>query len=184
MNEDKTPKEKADELLNTLRKGKSVYDIFSENFRKQYLIAGRTIELWEKDFKISVPNDLDPSTCKELDIKLMELHQEAAFHKASATAVVQALKKGSETEFRNRFTALVTEYKVKNLKLPAAATLESLAKTEIDDVEAALMSAEVAADFWQSIMEHLSFCRKILEQGTINSGIQVKMDANHKGNIY
>ncbi len=175
MSETENPKQKADDLLNALRKGKSVFDMFSDSFRRNYLIAGRTLESWEKEFKIIIPQNLEPASCKQLDIKLLELHQEAAFFKATSDAIVQALKKGSETEFRNRFTGLVQDYKLKNQKLPASATLEALAKTQIDDVDAALMSAKVAADFWSSVIDHLVFCRKILEQAMIGSGIEAKL---------
>jgi len=170
------PKKQADDLLDSLRKGKSVYDMFSENFRKQYLIAGSTLEAWERKFKISIPSDLDPATCKAFDIKLMLLNQEASFYKATADAIVQALKKGSDTEFHNRFTALVETYKKESLKLPAQAQLEILIRTQLDDVETALTSANIASGFWQDILEHLAFCRKLLELGVMASGIQAKMD--------
>ncbi len=178
------PKKRAEELLDNLRKGKSTYDSFSLNFRKQYLIADHTMEQWQVHFSFTVPPDLEPSRCKELDIKLMGLHQEASFYKATSEACMQALKKGGETEYRNRFTALVADYNSKHMKLPAASTLESLVKTQIDDVETALVSAEIASQFWKDILDHLQFCRKLLELAMIGSGIQVKMDGLHKGNLY
>ena len=97
-NQIEDPKKRAEELLDSLRKGKGVFDIFSENFRKQYLIQGRTLEQWERQFKITIPSELDPSRCKAMDINLMELNQEASFYKATADATLQALKKGSETD--------------------------------------------------------------------------------------
>jgi hypothetical protein len=178
------PKVRAEHLLDLLRKGKGVYDIFSENFRKNYLVSGKTLETWEKHFKISIPSDLDPGKCKELDLVLMRLHEEALFHKATADAVQQALKKGSESEYLTRFEALVKEYEAAKKKLPANATLDSLAKLNLDDVESALAAARIALDFWESIIIHITFCRKLIEQGIMASGIQVKMDSNHKGNIY
>jgi hypothetical protein len=178
------PKAKAESLLDALRKGKSVYDIFSENFRKSYLIAGKTIETWEKYFKVTIPTDLDPSTCKTMDLQLMKLHEEAMFHMATADAVQQALKKGSESQYLARFEALVREYQSANKKLPANATLDSLTKLNLDDVEAALAAAKIAQDFWESMINHITFCRKLIEQGVMASGIEVKMNSNHKGNIY
>lgn len=168
------PKEKADDLLNILRKGKSIYDNFNNSFRTNYLIAGKTIEGWEKQFKLKIPADPDLATCRLLDLKLMELHQEASFHKASSDAIVEALHNGSETEFHTRFTTLVNQYQSTNQKLPAAATLEVLAKTELDDVTTAVVSAKVAADFWQSIIDHLTFCRKLLEQIVMSHGVEAK----------
>jgi hypothetical protein len=171
----KDPKQRAEELLDSLRKGKSTYDLFANTFRTQYLIAGKTIESWEKEFKISIPADLDPNRCKGMDATLMRLYQEALFHKSTARAVLQALKRGVDTELNSRKTAIVAEYETTNRRAPAASTLESLARTQIDDVDGAVMSATIAHNFWEDILEHLSFCRKLIENITINSGIEAKM---------
>src|SRR3990167_6841598 len=102
MSDNKTSKERAEDLLFSLRSGKKTHDEFSHSFRTQYLIAGKTIEDWEVEFKIEIPVDLNTITCRDIDGKLMQLHQEASFHKATADAIMKALKKGSETEFRSR----------------------------------------------------------------------------------
>lgn len=179
-----TAKQKAEELLQSIRKGKDVHDIFVDAFRRQYFIAGRTLEQWEKEFQISVPADPDPAVCKSLDMKLMSLHQEAAFYHAAASAARQILQKGNDSQYRARYAALVQEYKNSGKKLPARGTLEDLVRSETDDIEGARINAEIAEEFWEDIMEHLSMCRKLLENATINSGIQTKIELGHKGNIY
>jgi|SRR5579863_4098744 len=168
-------KTKADEILLSLKKGKSVYDVFSGDFRTRYLIAGKTLADWETNFKIKVPSGASPAECKELDVKLMALHSEATFHAASAKAVLQALKRGIDTEMNSRKTALVAEYANKNEKLPAASTLESMVRAQIDDIDGAMMSAVIASAFWQDILEHLAYCRKLIENISINNGIEAKL---------
>lgn len=179
-----TPEEKAEALLESIKKNKGIYDAFATNFRERYKIIDKTITQWEKEFKLSVPEDLNPQQCKLFDIKLMGLHQEATFYKAAARAILQALEKGLETQYRSKFSALVAEYKMKNEKLPAAGTLDSLARVELDDVDGAIMSANIANNFWEDIIKHLDYCRKLVESIAMSNGIQVKMDGNHKGNIY
>lgn len=175
---------KAEELLESIKKHKNIYDQFAISFRTRYLIAGKTIEQWETEFKIAVPEDLNPQQCKEFDIRLMGMHQEVTFFRAAARAILQALTKGSQTQFRGKFSALVAEYKQKNEKLPAAATLESLARVDLDDVDGAIMAANIAMGFWEDITKHLDFCRKLVESIAMSNGIQAKMDGHHKGNIY
>ncbi len=168
------PEVQAMDLLVKMKAGKSVYEMFQANFRNQYLIAGKTIDDWEKKFKIHIPEDSSPQRCKELDIKLMELHQEATFNKASSGAILQALKRGVDSELHTSKTALVVQYEANHAKLPAAATLESMAKDQIKDVDGAVMAANIAVDFWKDILEHLAFCRKLLENISINNGIEAK----------
>lgn len=186
MTEAKTPAETAASLLQTLKKGKAVHDAFARNFRDNYEISGRTIKEWEDEFKITVPPDPNPAVCKVIDMQIMSLHQDAAFYHATANIYVQALKKGNETEYRSRYAALVAEFKRDNpgSKLPARGTLEDLTRAETDDIEGALSNAELQENFWKNIMNHLNMCRRLLENATINSGIEVKMDNHHKGNMY
>lgn len=169
-----------------IKKGKEVHDIFAKNFHDDYQISGKTLTEWESHFKITVPADPDPATCKSLDMKIMALHQEASFFHAVSTAQLQMLKKGSDTEYRSRYTAIVQEWKKNNpdKRVPAAGTLDTLTRAETDDIEGAVANAELQKDFWKNIMDHLNMCRRLLENATINSGIQIKMDGNHKGNIY
>lgn len=179
MNKDIDPEVQAMDLLVKLKSGKSVYEMFQANFRTQYLIAGFSIYDWEKKFKIHIPEDASPANCKELDVKLMALHQEASFHKASARAIMQALKRGVDTKLNATKTALVLEYQTNNKKMPAATTLEAIAKDQINDVDGAVMSANVAVDFWNDIIDHLSFCRKLLENISINNGIEAKQSKGY-----
>lgn len=178
------PEEKAEELLTSIKKSKSVYDAFAVSFRTRYQISGHTIEEWEKEYKVVVPEDLNPQQCKQFDIRLMGMHQEISFFRAAARAILQALSKGSETQYRSKFSALVAEYKQRGEKLPAAATLESLARIDLDDVDGALMAANIANNFWEDILKHLDYCRKLVESIAMSNGIQAKMDSNHTGNLY
>lgn len=174
----------AELLIAHLKKGKEVHDIFAIQFRSRYTIAGQSIESWENYFKISVPENPDPQVCKGMDMKLMSLHQEAAFFFAEAAARSQALKKGSDTEYRSRYTALVAEYKQEGKKMPAHKSMEDLTKAETDNIESAVVNAEIQKDFWKSIMDHLNMCRRLLENATINSGIEAKMALNNGGMIH
>ncbi len=186
MKETKTPQEIAQEILKGIKKGKEVHDIFAQNFREEYEISGKTLLEWEQMFKITVPADPDPGVCKVIDMKIMALHQTAAFYHAVSVAQTQMLKKGNDTEYRSRYAAIVAEWNQHNpgKRIPAAGTLDTLTRAETDDIEGAVANAELQKDFWKNIMDHLNMCRRLLENATINSGIQTKMDNNHRGTIY
>lgn len=181
-----TATEQATKLLQNIKKGKEVHDIFAANFTENYLIRGKTLQNWEKHFRLTVPGDPSPPVCKKLDMDIMKLYQEASLYHALADAHVQALKKGTETQYRIRYTAIVAEWKALNpdKRAPSAATLDTLTRAETDDIDSALANAELQKSFFKNMMDYLNMCRRLLENATINSGIQVKMDINHKGNLY
>jgi hypothetical protein len=172
---EKTTKQQADELLSSLIKGREVHDIFAENFRKSLKISGEPIEEWEGKFKLSIPTDnLTPSMCKELGMKIMDLHQEATFFHAVALAKSQMIKRGSESSYNSKFWAIYQEHKNAKKKIPAAATLDSLAKIDNEDIESAQSMADIEVKFWKNILDHLSTCRKIIENASLNISVELK----------
>lgn len=175
MTEKLTPKAQAEQMLTTLLKGKTIHEIFAENMNKQLMVSGRPIPFWEEKFRINVPTDnLTPAICKELDMRIMDLHQEATFLNAVATAKAQMIKRGSEASFNSKFWTIVQEHKDAGGKLPAAATLERMAGIDNDEVESALTIADIECKFWKGILDHLSTCRKLVENASMNIATELK----------
>jgi hypothetical protein len=171
-----TAKAKAEELFAVLQKGKEVHDLFAESMERQLLISGKTIRAWEDYFKFHIAtDDLSPPICKQYDVQLLKLNEEATFFHAFAEAKVQYIKRGGDSTFRNRFTALVQEYSAKGGKLPASATLDNLARAEGDDIESALAIAEIEKKFWAQILDHLTEKRKILDNAGFANNTEAKI---------
>jgi len=176
-------KSKADALINKLLKGKQIHDMFTDNMRKHLYINGKSLDALEERFKIKIQTDnLSPQICQLYDMKLMELNQEASFYHAVSAAKAQMLKRSNDSTYRDKFYALVQEYKALDKKLPANATLESLARVEIDDHESAQAIAEIEKGFWKDILDHLANMRKLIENATFNSSIEMKYFGN-KGEL-
>ena len=168
--------EKANTLVESIMKGKEIHDKFAENMRKNFLINNKTMDAWEEQYRVNIETDnLTPSICRQYDLKLLEFNQEVAFFHAMAAAKVQLLSRGHTSAYRDKYYALVQEYQTKGAKLPAAATLENLAKVETDDVESATTIAEVEKSFWSNIMDHLTTCRKIIENATMNNNVEARL---------
>lgn len=167
---------KAEDLLARLLKGKAIHDKFALEMRTKLLINEETMDHWEKEFKITInTDDLNPAMCKQMDVILLNKNQEAAFFHAIASAKLQMIKRGGDSAYRDKFFALVQEYKDKGAKLPASATLENLAKVETDDVESAETIASIEKQFWSDILDHLTTCRKIIENATLNSNVEARL---------
>ena len=128
MSENQTAQQKADILISKLMKGKEVHTIFAQQMKKELLINNEVMDHWERHFKLYIPTDnLTPSMCKELSVRLIQLNQEAAFFQACATAKAQIVKRGTSAAYNDKFWSIVQHYKNEKKKLPAAATLETMA---------------------------------------------------------
>lgn len=172
---DKSPKQLADQMLADLRRGKSLHDMFAEAVSNRIKLGDKTMNEWLKHFRIAIPETPDTSQCKEIDMKLMELHQEASFMKAMAEASHTLGQKSKSTQYREKFTSLVSQYSAGGKKLPAKDTLETLAMSELDDIDSGLSFSEMAIKFWKDIIEDLNFKRKIIETATIANASEVKL---------
>ncbi len=170
----KNPKQTADAMIEGLRKGKSIHDMFSEAVESRILIGNKTMKQWVEYFKVKIPENPDTAQCKQVDMRLMELHQEASFMKALAEAAHTLGKKSMDSKYREKFISLVNEYKGTDKKLPAKETLETLAMANLDDIDSGLSYAEMIVKFWKDIIDDLNFKRKIIETATINNSVEMK----------
>jgi hypothetical protein len=171
---DSTPKDQADQMINNLRRGKSIYDIFADQVKTRIVIQGKTMEQWKEYFNMDIPESPSTEDCKVMDMQLMHMHQEAAFLKTMSEASLMLGKKSYDTDYRKKFTSLVQEYKADKKKLPAKDTLETLAKAELDDIESGLAYAELGVRLWKDMLSDLDYKRKIIENATINNSVEAK----------
>jgi len=183
-----TPKAQAEQLLREMLRGKEVHKYFTDNMKNNILISGQPIEHWEKEFRISIrTSDLNPQTCREMDLKVMQLNQDATFFYNMAMTRSQLIKHGNESSFMGKFQALVQEYKETGKRLPAKDTLENLARADQLDVESAQAIASIEVRFWKNILDHLGRCQSILKNASMMISTELKhldlekmMDANER----
>lgn len=160
---------KAEKLVLSFLKGKEVHDLFAKEMQEKLTINGQKLNFWKDHFHIDIPyTNLNPAICKDIDIMLLKLNQEAALYYALANTRVETMGRANETLYGQRFNAIVQEYKQRNEKLPAHATLEMLANAENDEIESAKSQFEIEKVFWKDILDHLSTIRKIVENITWN----------------
>jgi hypothetical protein len=179
---EKTAKSKADAMIKRLVGGREVYDLMKADFEQNFLISGKPMSEWVEEFRVTIPTDnLTPQMIQEIGLQVMELHQKAAFHHAAAQALTQFIKRGGELSYYHKFNSLVEDHKTKNEKLPAAATLEAMAKADTGDEESAVFRSDVGTRFWKLILEHLATCRKILETASysVNNELRLEQQQNY-----
>lgn len=170
-----TPKAKADLLVKKLLKGQQVHNMFADTMKRQLTVSGQSMEHWENKFKISIPTDnLTPAMCRDLDMRILELNQEATFYHAVASAKAQWLKRGSESAFNDKFWTIVQEFKAKNERVPGQDTLKTLASIGNEEVDSAQTIADIECKFWKDILEHLGTCRRLVENASMTISTELK----------
>ena len=183
-----TEKGQAERLMNEVLRGRRVHELFTQYMTTQLLISGKPIPHWEEKFRISVGTDnLTPATARQMDMKILELSQEATFLWNTAMARAQMIRHGNDSVFMGKFNALVQEYKSSGKRLPAQGTLENLAKSEQLDVESAQAIADIEVKYWKSILDHLNRCQSILKNASLMIATELKnlnndrlLDANER----
>lgn len=164
----------SDQVVKSVEDGKELHDHFAKQFRKDYTVAGKTLGEWKSYFKVNVPPDLNPQTCRDVDTKIMSLHQEASYYKAEAEAKHSILKASNANQYRTEFNAIVSEHRALGKKVPAAATLASLAEYATGTIKNAVAHSEIELGFWKEILSDLANARKIVEQFVMTLNIEAK----------
>lgn len=175
-----SPEGQAQLLIDKLIKGQNVYKFFTDSMRKTLLISGHTYDHWYETFHMDIPVDnMTPALCRELGLKIMELHQEATFYYAAAQAKAQWLKRGSESTFNDRLFAIVQEHKAKGGRVPGQDTLKALASVGNEEFDSAHSLADIEVKFWRSILEHLAQCRRLVENASLTMSTELKYLSGH-----
>ena len=143
------------------------------------VISGQPMSYWVGRFKLKIPTeDLTPGALKDLAMKIMDLHQEATFMGLLAEAKRQYLQHGNEIAYHTQYMGIYESYESTGKKKPAAQTLESMAKVSNEDVDIAMMYADIETKFWKNILEHLAMCRRLVENASLNISVELKALSN------
>lgn len=165
----------AEALAQKIKSGKALFRKLAEKLESELVFANQPIGHWKQYFKLPIPDgDLNPIILKELDLKLMKLTEEASFLYSVANAVATMIKNGAESNYHSIFLGLVEEYKQSTGRLPAAATLENLARINNMTSDSASWYAELEAKFWKEMLDSLSAQRKIIENASLNISVELK----------
>lgn len=173
MSSEKPASQQAVELIQRYAKGKEVYKILTDDL--QIFISGQPIDYWLAKFRLTVPTDnLTPSLMKELDMKILDLHQEATFYLAVTTARSQMISKGSNSSYYGKYIEILNNYRNNGKRAPSADTLESLARIDNEDIETAAAIVDVETKFWKYILDHLAMARRLIENASLNISVELK----------
>ena len=176
---EETVQDRAAKLYDDAEKSVLLFDVYRMRLQQQELISGKTIREWKEYFHIEIPESPDPEICKQLDMRLADLHQDATFYLSLAQLCKDKATLSSSTKFEERYKSICDEFRGEgySTKLPAAGTIEALVNAELVDINSIVQIADRETKFWKNIKEHLDMIRRLINDATMNNGIQVKIDA-------
>ena len=172
-------------LLASIKRGKELFDVVASDLKRDFLIGGKTMEQWRKQFAVVKPStDANPAVCKDLAMQLMTLYEEASFRYSQALAYEQMAAAAAEDSYKSNRRQIVSDYADAGKKLPGAEALDHLvnSKEEVADARAVASIGQVHKDFFKQILDRLSNTRKLLENISINNAVQAKLEQG-QGNI-
>jgi hypothetical protein len=165
---------KANQMIDRLKLSKELYQEYSKQFSERYCIQGKPMTEWRRYFQIHIPPDLNPRTAQHLALRLMELYQEASGYKTDAELRLHSAQSTTKSMTRDKYNALLIEYKNRATKIPAAATLNTEAEAAYGKELDSLIHIEVELIFWKGILNSLQECRKLVETATWNLSVEAK----------
>ena len=174
-----TSKAKADLIMAKVLRGKDVAEALNKAFEQQDMIAGHSAEYWREHFKINIPTDnMTPQLAVEVNLKLLQLYQEASFYYAWAQKKKEHMRCGVETAKAQTINGLVEEFKIKNKKVPAATILEALAKSDAEDLDQASEIYKTEYNFWKQMLDQLTTVFKMVQNASTAIAVEAKYELN------
>lgn len=182
---DPTPEEiteiKAEDLAQRIKAGKAIYQLLSAKLDSDMVFAGKTAGEWKEELRLNIPNgDLNPAILKELDVELMNKYHEASFYHAVAQAKASMIQQGAKNSFETTYLGVVEEYKKGGKRLPAASTLENLARIQNSEQDASYRYADIEVRFWKDVLDNLTHKRRLIENASLNISVELKAEQNGK----
>jgi DNA polymerase elongation subunit (family B) len=157
----------------------SNYQTLRAQLNMNLRVGNKSLSEWHAEFfSFRVPEDVDPIVCRQLSVKVLQLNQVASAFYTMASLRHNTIRESSEAIYREKYQEIVAPYKDSDQKLPAAAFIETMAKTMTDDVNSICMIAEVEKDFWKDVLNYLTRCRKQLENITMNNALMMKAEVS------
>jgi len=150
-------------------------DNLLEIVNRYWLISGKQGSAWKQYFSVTIPHDIDSQTCIQLSAKIGTLLSEACGFLGETEAGDTGIQYLYHDQYNTIIDQLVQDAKNTNTKVPAAATLASLAEAKLDDLIGSKQRTEMCVKFWKRIIDGLKNAKSSLETITWNMSNEVKI---------
>lgn len=169
-----TPKAQADLIMQKVLAGHALAETLNKSFEQRYMVRGKTLTQWRDHFHIRIPLDaMSPQLAIEVNLQLANLYQEASFYFIEAQKKKENFEVSKNSSYADVKKQIVDEYRENSWKLPAAATLDSMAEYEVQNYSQAAAIYKSEYSFWKQILEQISKVQKMIEQAAISCAVEM-----------
>ena len=144
-----------------------------------WLISGKTSSYWEQYFCITIPQDADSKTLANLGAKVGGLMSEATGYLSKTESSRDGIEYLYKDQYNATIDSMVSTIKNSGEKVPAAATLASLAEAKLSDLNGARQHTEMCVKFWKRTIDGLKKVGDRIDNITWNLSNEAKIVNNY-----
>jgi hypothetical protein len=142
-------------------------------------VSGKTVKEWREELWVIVPIDaLNPQLCMEYNLAVLRAEAIAAYEYAKSVMRAQILDKQASSAYYGAISNIVDDFKLSEKRIPGAATLETMAEVASEIYKKVAIEGDNELKFWKNILDHLQFCKKIMEQAGFNINSEIRSEGN------
>lgn len=179
--DDQKIQEMAQNLRNEQEKIKKAYLAQRKELDDEMIVSGKSVKDWHNELWIVIPVDnLSPQICIETNNAIMRAHQIAAFEHCKAQMRSQILDKEASSAYYRTIDHAVTSSHEAGKRQPSAATLDTIAEVGSELYKRIAIEGSNELKFWSNVLDHLQFCKKIMEQQGFNLHSDIKSEGTSR----
>lgn len=144
-----------------------------------WLINGKSASYWEEYFRVHIPQDADSRTLANLGAKVGSLMSEATGYLSQVEANKDGIDYVYQDQYNEAIDNMVNTIKNSGEKVPAAATLASLAEAKLSNLNGARQHTEMCVKFWKRILDGLKKVGDRIDNITWNLSNEAKIVSNY-----
>jgi len=165
--------------LNTLRKAKAVGKVLLiAPKRVCYMVwsqeEGGEIARWKDfaDLRVALLHGKEKEDAIEEDADLYVINPDGLPWLIHNGHLNRLFRRGVDTLLVDE----LSQYKTSG-KSPAATTLKTLADSKVQEYDDLIVNSQINKEFWKNIIDHLKYLYKVVNDITINTGYEIKINA-------
>ena len=176
--------EKQEPFPQRMSKAKKIYGAIYRELTNSYTIGNKTIDEWNEEFKIDIPENIDFSTAYTLIGKVSSLYSKALSFQEKSVLLHDLLKRELDSEKARLFPHVKKSKEHMNgSRPPSDDYVKSVIEAEVSEVHDKVVIAEFMMKFWDGKIKSLISIRRALESILFGLSAEIKANIHNDNNL-
>jgi len=175
--------ESVSKLAEQLKETQEFCHILKGYLHENFIIEGKTMIEWKKQFKITIPEDINFMSLVDMASDIMIKYQHAAYYRDSQQVQLTIMEQTKLEKYHTEYNHARAENEKKFGKPLAAESCKAAASFAIQALETSISNQKVIHSFWHKTCDTLTEMRKLVELMcyAISGDARVQKDLNIRG---